>query len=170
MNVPNTLTMSRFILIPLFLALYFYDYSIAALIVVLLAGLTDVLDGYIARRNGQITVTGMMLDPLADKLMMLAVIVALLAGGSLPWEAFGVMAFREVGMIITTAYFYFTGYKTVPANRLGKLTAVVYYLAILLLFLEEPGGTAVLWCGIGLSYVASGIYFVKFRMLNRASS
>lgn len=169
MNVPNTLTMSRFLLIPLFLALYFYDYKIAALFIVLLAGLTDVLDGYIARRNGQITLTGMMLDPLADKLMMLAVIIALLAGGTLPWEAFGVMAFREVGMIITSAYYHFAGYKTLPANKLGKATAVVYYLAILLLFLEQPGGMPVLWFGIGLSYAASFIYLVKFRILNRAS-
>jgi cardiolipin synthase len=128
------------------------------------------LDGYFARRNGQITLTGMMLDPLADKLMMLSVIVALLIGDMLPWEAFGMMAFREVGMIITSAYFHFNGYKTVPANKLGKATAVVYYFAILLLFLDQPGGTAVLWCGIVLSYVASGIYLVKFRSLNRASS
>ncbi|MBO9598997.1 MAG: CDP-alcohol phosphatidyltransferase family protein [Cohnella sp.] len=169
MNIPNTLTMSRFLLIPLFLALYFYDYKISALFIVLLAGLTDVLDGYIARRNGQITLTGMMLDPLADKLMMLAVIIALLAGGALPWEAFGVMAFRELGMIVTSAYFHFTGYKTLPANNLGKVTTVVYYLAILLLFLEAQGGMAVLWFGIGLSYLASFVYLVKFRILNRAS-
>lgn len=169
MNIPNTLTMSRFLLVPLFLALYFSDYKIAALFIVLLAGLTDVLDGYIARRNGQITLTGMMLDPLADKLMMLAVIIALLAGGALPWEAFGVMAFRELGMIVTSAYFHFTGYKTLPANNLGKVTTVVYYLAILLLFLETQGGMAVLWFGIGLSYVASFVYLVKFRILNRAS-
>ncbi|MFD0673693.1 CDP-alcohol phosphatidyltransferase family protein [Cohnella sp. GCM10027633] len=169
MNLPNTLTMSRFVLIPLFLALYLYDYTITALFVVLLAGLTDVLDGYLARRNGQITVTGIMLDPLADKLMMLAVIVALLIGDHLSWEAFGVMAFREVGMIITSAYFHFRGFKTVPANNLGKATTVVYYLAIVLLFLDQQGGTAVLWCGIALSYVASAIYLVKFRMLNRAS-
>ncbi len=169
MNIPNTLTMSRFLLIPLFLAFYFYDYKIAALFIVLLAGLTDVLDGYIARRNGQITLTGMMLDPLADKLMMLAVILALLAGGELSWEAFGIMAFRELGMIVTSAYFHFAGYKTLPANNLGKVTTVVYYLAILLLFLEVQGGIEVLWFGIGLSYVASFVYLVKFRILNRAS-
>ncbi len=169
MNIPNTLTIARFVLIPLFLTVYYYDHSIVALIVVLLAGLTDVLDGYLARRNGQVTVTGMMLDPLADKLMMLAVVIALLVKGHLPWEAFGVMAFREVGMIVTSAYFYFRGYKTVPANKLGKATAVVYYLAILLLFLEQSGGTAVLWSAIALSYLASGVYLVKFRMLNRAA-
>lgn len=169
MNIPNTLTIARFVLIPLFLALYFYDHPVFALFVVLLAGLTDVLDGYLARKNGQVTITGMMLDPLADKLMMLAVVISLLVKGHLPWEAFGLMAFREIGMIVTSAYFYFKGFKSVPANRLGKATTVVYYLAILLLFLEAPGGTPVLWCAIALSYIASGVYLMKFRTLNRAA-
>jgi len=168
MNVPNMLTMSRFALIPLFLYLYLDDYRIAALTIVLLAGLTDILDGYLARRNGQITLTGMMLDPLADKLMMLAVIVALLIGRVLPWEAVAVMAFREIGMIASSAFFHFRGFKTVPANRLGKATTVVYYAAIVLLFVHEESGVAVLWIGIGLSYVASAIYFLKFRNLNQA--
>lgn len=168
MNVPNMLTMSRFALIPLFLYLYLDDYRIAALTIVLLAGLTDILDGYLARRNGQITLTGMMLDPLADKLMMLAVIVALLIGRVLPWEAVAVMAFREIGMIASSAFFHFRGFKTVPANRLGKATTVVYYAAIVLLFVHEESGVAVLWLGIGLSYVASAIYFLKFRNLNQA--
>ncbi|KIL36667.1 CDP-diacylglycerol--glycerol-3-phosphate 3-phosphatidyltransferase [Cohnella kolymensis] len=166
MNVPNMLTVSRFILIPIFLALYFNDYRITALLVVLLAGLTDFLDGYIARRRGQITMTGIMLDPLADKLMMLSVVIALLLGHMLPWSAVAVMAFREVGMIAFSAFFHFRGYKTVPANLLGKATTVVYYLAVVLLFLEQPGGVAVLWSGIALSFIASAIYLSKFRRLN----
>lgn len=168
MNVPNLLTVSRFILIPFFLVLFLYEHRIAALFVVLLAGLTDFLDGYIARRSGQITVTGIMLDPLADKLMMLAVVIAMLLGDMLPWSAVAVMAFREVGMIAFSAFFYFRGFKTVPANFLGKATTVVYYLAIVLLFLEQPGGVPVLWCGIALSFVTSGIYLLKFRSLNRS--
>jgi cardiolipin synthase len=168
MNVPNLLTLSRFALIPVFLLFYINNHPIAALFIVLLAGLTDLLDGYIARRNGQITTTGIMLDPLADKLMMLSVVIAMLIRGEIPWSAMAVMAFREVGMIVFTAFFYFSGRKTVPANVLGKITTIVYYLAILLLFLDLAGGIAVLWCAIALSFVASGIYFMQFRFLNRA--
>ncbi|QMV41731.1 CDP-alcohol phosphatidyltransferase family protein [Cohnella cholangitidis] len=169
MNVPNMLTMSRFVLIPLFLLLYFNDQSIAALCVLLVAGFTDFLDGYIARRSGQVTVTGSMLDPLADKLMMLSVILALLIKNVIPLAAFVVMAFRELVMIIGSAVFHFRGLKTVPANVFGKATTVIYYAAITLMFVELPGGVAVLWCGIALSFATSFIYFMKFKSLNRAS-
>jgi cardiolipin synthase len=169
MNVPNMLTMSRFVLIPLFMFLYLNDHTIAALCTLLVAGLTDFLDGYIARRSGQVTVTGSMLDPLADKLMMLSVILALLIKSVLPLTAFVVMAFRELVMIIGSAIYHFRGLKTVPANVFGKATTVIYYVAIMLMFLEQPGGVAVLWCGIALSFVTSVIYFMKFKSLNRVS-
>jgi cardiolipin synthase len=170
MNVPNMLTMSRFVLIPLFLILYLNDRPIVALCILLVAGLTDFLDGFIARRSGQVTVTGSMLDPLADKLMMLSVVLALLIKNILPWTAFAVMTFRELVMIIGSGVYHFQGLKTVPANLFGKVTTVLYYAAILLMFLELPGGVAVLWCGIALSFVSSVIYFVTFKNVNRSPS
>ncbi|MFC5403606.1 CDP-diacylglycerol--glycerol-3-phosphate 3-phosphatidyltransferase [Cohnella soli] len=169
MNVPNMLTMARFVLIPVFLFLYLNDQAIAAVIVLLAAGLTDFLDGYIARRNGLVTVTGSLLDPLADKLMVLSVVLALLINSVLPLAAFIVMVFRETAMIVITAYFYFRGQQTVPANFFGKATTVIYYIAITLLFFELAGGIEVLWCGIVLSFIASFVYLMKFRSLNRAS-
>lgn len=167
MNVPNILTISRFVLIPLFLVLYLNDQPIAALTTLMVALLTDFLDGYIARRSGQVTVTGSMLDPLADKLMVLSVVLALLIKDILPWSAFVVMAFREIVMIIGSAVYLFQGLKTVPANLFGKATTVIYYAAILLMFLEQPEGVIVLWCGIALSFVTSVIYFMKFKSLNQ---
>jgi len=169
MNVPNMLTMSRFVLIPVFLLFYFNDRPIAALCAMLVAGFTDFLDGYIARRSGQVTETGSMLDPLADKLMMLSVIVALLIKNVLPLAAFVAMAFRELVMILLSAFFYFRGLKTVPANMLGKATTVIYYLAITLMFLEQPAAVPVLWTGIALSFLASAIYFSKFKKINELS-
>lgn len=168
MNIPNLLTMSRFVMIPMFLALYFDDHPVIALFVVLLAGLTDLLDGYIARRSGKITLTGIMLDPLADKLMMLSIMAALVIGGEIPLAAAVTMAIREVGMIASSAFFHFRGMRTVPANVFGKVTTFVYYLAILLLFLDLTGGVQVLWCAIVLSFVTTGIYLMQFRHLNRA--
>jgi cardiolipin synthase len=168
MNLPNFLTVSRFALIPLFLILYLNGNSLAAVAIVLLAGLTDILDGYIARRSGKITLTGMMLDPLADKLMMLAIVTALLIKGVIPWSAVAVMAVREVGMIASSAFFHFRGFKTVPANFWGKATTVVNYAAILMLLLSIPGGLALLWTGIALSFLATAVYFIRFRHLNHA--
>ncbi|CAI6081982.1 CDP-alcohol phosphatidyltransferase family protein [Cohnella sp. JJ-181] len=166
MNVPNLLTMSRFVMIPVFLALYLGGHPVWALVVVFAAGLTDMLDGYIARRSGLVTQIGIMLDPLADKLMMLAVVGALLAEGEIPWSAAGVMAFREVGMIATGAFFHFRGKRTVPANSYGKLTTVIYYLAIVLLILDLPWGLAALWFAVVLSFLTSFVYFTSFKELN----
>ena len=132
--------------------------------------MTDFLDGYIARRSGQVTVAGSMLDPLADKLMMLSIVLALLIKNAIPWTAFAIMAFRELAMIIGSAIYHFRGLKTVPAHLFGKATTILYYAAVLLMFLEVPGGVAVLWCGITLSFVASVIYFIKFKNLNQMPS
>ncbi|MEK0313638.1 CDP-alcohol phosphatidyltransferase family protein [Cohnella sp. 56] len=166
MNVPNLLTISRFLLIPVFLALYLDGHPVWALLVVFAAGITDMLDGYIARRSGLVTQIGIMLDPLADKLMMLAVVGALVADGRIPWAAAGVMAFREIGMIATGAFFHFRGKLTVPANSYGKLTTVIYYLAIVLLMLDQPGGVFVLWGAVALSFLTSFVYIASFRRLN----
>lgn len=168
MNLPNVLTLSRFALIPLFLILYLNGNSVAAVFIVLLSGLTDILDGYIARRSGKITLTGMMLDPLADKLMMLSIVTALLIKGVIPWSAVAVMAVREVGMIASSAFFHFRGLKTVPANFIGKATTVINYAAIFMLLLSIPGGLALLWTGIALSLLATGVYIFRFCHLNHA--
>mgnify|MGYP001167457421 CR=1 FL=1 len=168
MNLPNLLTLSRFALIPLFLVLYLNGYSLAAVVIVLLSGATDILDGYLARRSGKITQAGMMLDPLADKLMMLSIVTALLIKDVIPWSAVAVMAVRELGMIASSAFFHFRGLKTVPANLIGKATTVVNYAAILMLLLGIPGGLALLWTGIALSLLATAIYIFRFRRLNHA--
>ncbi len=78
MNIPNMLTISRFVLIPVYLVIFFNGHIQVAFFILLAAGLTDILDGYIARTRGLITPVGVMLDPLADKSMMIAVILSLL--------------------------------------------------------------------------------------------
>src|SRR5208337_3683850 len=86
MNLPNSITMSRIIMIPLFLWIlsqhfpgHGWQQEILASILFVLASITDGLDGYLARRRGQITTMGMLLDPLADKIMVTAAFVALVA-------------------------------------------------------------------------------------------
>ena len=71
--------------------------------IAVLAGLTDILDGHLARSRGQVTRIGTMLDPLADKAMMLAVIVSFLYAGYIPWEAAVALIVRDIGMIVGSA-------------------------------------------------------------------
>lgn len=167
MNIPNMLTLSRFFLIPLYLFVFFEGYIKTAFIIMVLAGLTDILDGYLARKKGQVTPLGAMLDPLADKTMMIAVIVSLLISQMIPWQAAIAMFIRDIGMIAGSAFFHFRGKKTVPANIMGKLTTVLYYLAVLLIVFKIPFAVQYLWFVVIVSFLTSIIYIVQFSLLNQ---
>ncbi|EFM09048.1 CDP-alcohol phosphatidyltransferase [Paenibacillus curdlanolyticus YK9] len=138
-----------------------------AFAVIVAAGITDVLDGYIARKRGQITVVGAMLDPLADKLMLLTVILSLLATGHIPIAAAILMFIRDIGMIAGSAVFHFSGRKTVPANWMGKLTTVLYYAAIFFIFIEASFAQMYLWGVVVFSFVTSIMYMIQIFAINR---
>ncbi|MDF2815784.1 MAG: CDP-diacylglycerol--glycerol-3-phosphate 3-phosphatidyltransferase [Paenibacillus sp.] len=169
MNLPNLLTVCRFILIPIYICFYSLGHIKTAFAIVVLAGVTDVLDGYLARKRGQITQLGIMLDPLADKCMMLTVVLSLLLTGRIPWPAAVAMFIREAGMIASSAFFHFRGKRTVPANTMGKVATVLFYFAFLFVFFDHPLGIFVLWAAVGLSFVASFIYIFLFKSLNPKS-
>ncbi|MGO4499164.1 CDP-alcohol phosphatidyltransferase family protein [Paenibacillus sp. 2RAB27] len=169
MNIPNMLTISRFVLIPVYLVLFFNGYIRTSFIILLVAGLTDILDGYIARTRKLVTPMGVMLDPLADKCMMIAVILSLLISEMIPWQAAVAMFIRDVGMIIGSAFFHFRGKLTVPANVMGKLTTVLYYFAILFIVFEFDFAITYLWYVIGVSFLTSFIYIFQFLLLNRGA-
>ncbi|WP_246320420.1 CDP-alcohol phosphatidyltransferase family protein [Paenibacillus qinlingensis] len=169
MNIPNMLTISRFVLIPVYLVLFFNGYIRTSFIILLVAGLTDILDGYIARTRKLITPMGVMLDPLADKCMMIAVILSLLISEMIPWQAALAMFIRDAGMIIGSAFFHFRGKLTVPANVMGKLTTVLYYFAILFIVFEFTYAITYLWYVIGVSFLTSFIYIFQFLLLNRGA-
>lgn len=169
MNIPNMLTISRFVLIPVYLVLFFNGYIRTSFIILLVAGLTDILDGYIARTRKLVTPMGVMLDPLADKCMMIAVILSLLISEMIPWQAAVAMFIRDAGMIIGSAFFHFRGKLTVPANVMGKLTTVLYYFAILFIVFEFDFAISYLWYVIGVSFLTSFIYIFQFLLLNRGA-
>lgn len=169
LNVPNFLTMVRFALIPVYFVVFFSDLpgrTFWALGIILLAGITDVVDGYIARRTKQVTQLGIMLDPLADKLMMIAVFLSLLFSGLISvWAAVAIF-FRDVAMIICSAIFHFRGKKTVPANVFGKLTTFLFYITLFMLMFSLPYAQELLWVVIVLSYITSLIYLFELRKIN----
>ncbi|OPA75688.1 CDP-diacylglycerol--glycerol-3-phosphate 3-phosphatidyltransferase [Paenibacillus selenitireducens] len=170
MNAPNLITLARFVLVPIYILVFAYGPRYSAFLIIVAAGLTDIADGYIARRTNQITKVGVMLDPLADKTMMLAVMVTLLWSGDLSWSAVTAMVIRDLGMIIGSAFFHFRGYKTVPANWMGKLTTVLLYAAIMWIFFQFPYAQEFLWAVIIFSFVTSVMYIVKFKGLNDKTS
>jgi cardiolipin synthase len=159
--------MLRFALIPVYVFIFASGQMIGAFFIIVAAGLTDILDGYLARKHGQVTTIGAMLDPLADKTMMITVILSLLITEHIPWSAGAAIFIRDLGMIIGSAFFHFRGKKTVPAIWMGKLTTVLYYVAIMFIFFELPFARTYLWAVIAFSFVTSIIYIFLFVALNK---
>jgi cardiolipin synthase len=170
MNIPNILTMIRFLLIPTYLVVYFSDISSKVYWsagIILLAGITDVIDGYIARRYKLVTELGTLLDPLADKLMIIAVFLSLLITHKISFWAAVAVFLRDISMIVFSTFFHLQGKKTVPANLMGKLTTVLFYLVLFMLIFSIEGSELYLWYVIGLSYLTTFVYLLLFRSVNQ---
>ena len=172
-NLPNTLTLFRLVLIPVYLWAFYgttSPHKVAALLILLLAGLTDILDGYIARSRGLQTQAGQLLDPLADKLMMVAVLFSLIESQRVSWILAGLLVLRDAVMIVGATFYYFQGKRAVPkANRWGKTTTVFYYLTICSIILAWPNtefGVYLLWFTVILSYVTTLLYVTSMRIID----
>ncbi|MBX5437556.1 MAG: CDP-diacylglycerol--glycerol-3-phosphate 3-phosphatidyltransferase [Alicyclobacillaceae bacterium] len=173
MNLPNTLTLFRLVLIPVYILAFYATpspHKVGALCVLLAAGLTDILDGYIARRRGSETQAGQLLDPLADKLMMVAVLFTLIQSDRVPWLVAGLLVLRDAAMIAGATFFYFQGKRRVPkANQWGKATTVCYYVSISSIMLAWPSPTAgqwFLWCTVVLSYATTFLYVAIMQIID----
>lgn len=128
-HVPNILTMCRFVLIPfIFGAIINNDYMVA-FVFLTISGLTDVLDGFIARKFNFITNFGKLIDPLADKATQISTLIALLFAGIIPNWILIVVFIKETIMIAGASFLY--GKQLVVSSRwYGKLATVVFYIAI----------------------------------------
>ena len=105
LNVPNILTMIRLLLVPVYVALFIGGHKYAALVTFLVASLTDLLDGRIARKYNLITDFGKLVDPFADKVMVLTVLFSMAIGSPaipavVPWAAVIILLAKELVMIL----------------------------------------------------------------------
>lgn len=173
MNLPNLLTVFRLILIPGYLWAFYAtqsEHKVSALLILLLAAATDILDGYIARHRHLETPVGQLLDPLADKLMMVAVLFSLIQSGRVPWLFAGLLVFRDAAMIIGAAFFHFQGKRAVPkANVWGKATTVAYYVTVCAIILALPTRSAGVWFmgfTVVLSYITTIIYVASMQIID----
>ena len=141
LTVPNTLTVFRMVLIPVFVTLLFYQRFVLALAVFVVAGLTDGLDGLLARRFDQQSQLGTILDPIADKLMMVTAFIVLSMRsvfpqplpGHLPipfWVTVAVIS-RDVFIVVGAAAInIMTGFRGFRPSWLGKVNTTVQIIAI----------------------------------------
>ena len=145
-TIPNVLTIIRMILIPVFVILFFKGYKIAALCVFCAASLTDMLDGYLARKLNQITDFGKLFDPLADKVMVLTAMVLQTFWGPLPLVAVIIVAVKELVMVLG-GIFMLSKNVVVDSNYFGKAAQVGFIASLILSFFHDPfvEGNVVLW-------------------------
>ncbi len=128
-HVPNILTIIRFLLIPFIIYFIFVEKYIAAFVMLTVSGITDVLDGTIARKFDCITNFGKLVDPLADKTTQIAILAALTFKGIIPLWMLLVVFAKEFAMIAGASFLY--GKELVVSSRwYGKLATVLFYLAI----------------------------------------
>lgn len=171
MNIPNILTMIRFILVPVFILIFFSsgsNYLIESFYIFLLAGLTDVLDGYIARKYDLITKFGTVMDPLADKVMLLCVLCCYMIKGLIPLWIVMIIFISELLMIFGALYLYFFNEEhVVPSNKFGKVATVFFYLAIVLLvfFTNEAGVINIIVIAVLIKVIAFTNYSFGFGRL-----
>ncbi len=133
--IPNILTTVRLIIIPFF-AYYMLmaeNFWIAA-VLFLISGITDVVDGWIARRYNMITDVGSVYDPLVDKLMQITAVVCLALKGTIPVWIICVVAVKEVSMIVVGIVLYIKKI-VVHSNWYGKAATVIFYTVISVLIL-----------------------------------
>ena len=179
MNVPNCLTILRIFMVPVFVVFMLVnvfggaDRYIAGVIFIA-ASLTDTLDGYLARKNNQITVFGKFMDPLADKLLVLSALICLEQIGDVPgWMV----------IIILGREFIITGMRQVAAAQgiviaagtTGKIKTITQMIAIPLLLLNNwpfsllsfnlPMDTIFLWIALVMTVVSGTEYIVKNKQL-----
>ncbi len=134
-HIPNILSVFRLILVGVFIFLFVKEQYLWCMIVYITAFGTDVLDGYLARRNNWITNAGKVLDPLADKLMLIAVLSCFYAVGEIPLYVLLIIVAKDVIMIVIGAFLY-SKKVVVYADWFGKIATGLFCAAIILTFLH----------------------------------
>lgn len=177
LNIPNFLSFLRIALVPVFLWLLLQEMFVSAITVLAVAGLTDFLDGYLARKLNQTTKLGKMLDPVADRLYIFATLLALSATGYVPWWLAGLVILRDVLMLVSLPVLASVGHRSLPVHYLGKAStfALLYAFPLLLMgqifteaaFIITPLAWAFALWGVALYWWSGFVYLWQLVLLIR---
>jgi len=129
-NIPNILTIIRFLLIPFIYMSVLTEHLLTALIIFTISAITDILDGYIARKYNYTTDIGKLIDPLADKLTQISLLLSLAILKLLPWWIFAIVFIKELVLVISASVLYSKKDVVVYSKWYGKLATTLFYLAI----------------------------------------
>ena len=170
-TVPNVLSMLRLLLVPVFLILVVAGEYVPALVVLVAASLTDLLDGFLARRFDQVTRLGQLLDPAADRLYIFAALIGLAANQLVPWWIVIVIVARDALIVVLGIVLANHGYGPLPVHQLGKAATFALFTGLPVIMLglafpviqpvSEPFGWAVTLWGAFLYWWAGIIYAIE---------
>jgi CDP-diacylglycerol--glycerol-3-phosphate 3-phosphatidyltransferase len=165
-RLPNVLTVGRFLLIPAFIVLLVdaqggHDWASGILFGV--AGITDQIDGWLARRWHVESEFGKYADPLADRLMIDAAVILLVVADRLPWPAVAVIVARDALLLVGTRFVLPRGYEF-SVSFLGKAATWVLYAAVAFVIVTHDGTSWplwVFWAGLGMAVGAGLLYLAS---------
>ena len=171
-TLPNLVSLVRLAGVPLFAYLVVLAHQdIAALVVLAVGASTDWVDGQLARRLNQVTRLGQVLDPVTDRAYIVVTVLALTAGGVVPWQLTAVLVARELALAVSLPVLLYHGYRLLQVHYLGKTATFVLMFSFPVLLLASLGGVVgevirplgwalALW-GAALYWYAGVLYWVQ---------
>lgn len=180
LTIPNVISALRLLMVPVFGVLVWNHHDLWAFVVLAVSGASDWLDGVLARRLGQVSRLGQLLDPAADRLFILVTLIGLAWRGAVPWWLFIAIVARDLMMALLLPVLRHYGYGPLPVNFLGKAGTFALLYAFPLLLLSTIGGVvgqiawvagwAFAWWGVAIYWIAGGTYLWQARGLIRAQA
>ena len=165
MNIANLLTTIRFFLVPIVGWLLYNNQNIWAIVVLVLSGLTDIFDGFFARKFNTVTSWGKLADPLADKLMQIMVLVMLFIKDKISIVIVIILILKEVFMVIGSYFLYKEDNVVVSANWYGKIATVLIYFAVVLIIFNVPYASIIMILAVAFSLFSLLMYTLNFLKL-----
>ncbi|MFN2525976.1 MAG: CDP-alcohol phosphatidyltransferase family protein [Actinomycetota bacterium] len=168
LTIPNVLSIARLCSVPVFVWLFLSERANVGVIVFVIAAWTDFFDGLIARRTGSVTELGKVLDPLSDRIFIVALTVMLLVRGTMPPALGAAIIVRDILILSVFPALERRGIERIPVNRVGKAATGTLFSGLAWLAYSESTfplnegvgdvGLAVAWLGVALYWVAAALY------------
>ncbi|UCR89814.1 CDP-diacylglycerol--glycerol-3-phosphate 3-phosphatidyltransferase [Mycetocola spongiae] len=183
LTLPNLLSFLRLALVPVFLVLLVEGHDLEALVILAISGITDFLDGYLARKLNQVSKLGKLLDPAADRLYILAALLGLAWREMIPWWLVVAILGRDVMLVGLGAVLARLKHPPLPVNWVGKWATACLFIGFPLLmlaaYLEKTPGVLHM-IGLGIALIGAALYWwagilyliatVKISRQNRSDS
>lgn len=170
MNIPNILTIFRLLVLPIFGYFLFIEEYTVSVIIFVVAGFSDILDGYIARKYNMVTPWGKLADPMADKLMQITALIILTYHNKLDYRILLIIVTKEALMVIGSIILYKKLKYIAKANWYGKVATVMFYFAIIMIIFGIPYSNIVLIISVIATLYAFAMYTVAYFKIKSKNS